>query len=181
MLALAVSAAPAFAQACPEPPDYTAELKPLLDGLQMATSETEARPFTAMMWDVYLRAPDDVAQSVLDRGILRQRSFDLAGAKSDFDTLVNYCPDYAEGYNQRAFTNYLAGRYDDALGDLDRAISLSPTHVGALSGRALTLMQMGRLEEARIQMLEAVEFNPWLSERALLEFGQPLGPKDQDL
>lgn len=181
MIALAVLTAPALAETCPQPLDYTAELKPLLDGLQTATSEAEARPFTAQMWTVFLRAPDETAQTVLDRGILRQRSFDLAGAKKDFDALVDYCPTYAEGYNQRAFTNYLAGRYDEALGDLERAIDLSPVHVGALSGRALTLMQMGRFEEARVQMLEAVTYNPWLAERALLDFGQPLGPKDQDL
>ena len=52
MIALAVLTAPALAETCPQPLDYTAELKPLLDGLQTATSEAEARPFTAQMWTV---------------------------------------------------------------------------------------------------------------------------------
>ncbi|NRB04220.1 MAG: hypothetical protein HRU30_13260 [Rhodobacteraceae bacterium] len=179
--ALAVMAAPAFAETCPDPIDISAEMVGLLDGIQAAPSASAARPWTEKMWRVWLRAPDTVAQNVLDRGMSRQRNFDLLGAQRDFDTLVSYCPTYAEGYNQRAFTNYLGGKYDAALADLDKAIVLSPTHVGALAGRALTLMQMGRFQEARAQMLDAVALNPWLSERALLEPGQPLEAKEQDL
>lgn len=178
---LALMSAPAFAQSCPPAKDISAEMIDLLDGIQAASSPADAQTWNARMWEVWLRAPNAQAQQVLDAGIARQRSFDLLGARREFDRLVDYCPDYAEGYNQRAYTNYLGGNFADALVDLDRAVVLSPTHVGALSGRALTLMQLGRLEEARAQMLSAVALNPWLSERALLEAGQPLAAKEQDL
>ena len=153
----------------------------LLDGIQAAPSSADAAPWNQKMWQVWLRAPDAQAQEILDVGISRQRGFDLLGARRAFDALVAYCPTYAEGYNQRAFTNYLGGNYDAALVDLDVAVDLSPIHVGALSGRALTLMQLGRFEEARAQMLDAVALNPWLSERGLLEPGHPLAAKAQDL
>ena len=95
--------------------------------------------------------------------------------------LVEYCPEYAEGYNQRAFVNFLRQDFPPALGDLDRAIELSPNHIAALSGRALTLMGLGRNEEAREALKQALELNPWLSERSLLAPGGPLEPEGQDL
>ena len=65
--------------------------------------------------------------------------------------------------------------------DLDRALVLQPRHVAAQSGRGLTLMNLGRSAEAREQMLAAVANNPWLSEKALLAKGAPLGLKGEDI
>jgi hypothetical protein len=58
---------------------------------------------------------------------------------------------------------------------------IGPRYVAAQSGRALTLMPLARIDEARLQMLEALENNPWLSERALIAKGAPLGPKGEDI
>lgn len=133
------------------------------------------------MWQVWLRAPNAQAQEVLDRGMRRRDSYDFAGAFKDFDRLASYCPTYAEGFNQRAYVQFLQGGFEGALKDLDIALSLNPDHVAAQSGRALTLMQLGRIPEARLQMLAALKNNPWLSERALLHEGAPLGPKGEDI
>ena len=76
---------------------------------------------------------------------------------------------------------FLQGNFTGALADLDAALVLNPDHVAAQSGRALTLMQLARIDEARLQMLEALENNPWLSERALIAKGAPLGPKGEDI
>lgn len=146
-----------------------------------ATNPAEGQAASQKMWRIWLRAPDPAAQEVLDEGMRRRASFDYAGARAQFDALVDYCPDYAEGYNQRAFVAYLSEDYTAALSDLDAALRLSPDHVGAQSGRALTLMRMGRLREARVQMLEALENNPWLGERALVAKGAPLGPVGEDI
>ena len=96
-------------------------------------------------------------------------SYDFLGAIDAFDRLVEYCPDYAEGYNQRAFVNFLREDYEAALPDLDRALERSPRHVAALSGKALTLMGLGRGDEAQEVLREAVELNPWIPERGLLQ------------
>ena len=115
---------------------------------------------------------------------MRKRdAFDFVGALADFDRLVAYCGDYAEGYNQRAYIHFLREDYDNALIDLDIALELQlqPLHVAAQSGRALTLMKLGRIPEARAQLLVAVENNPWLSEAALLAKGAPLGLVGDDI
>jgi len=133
------------------------------------------------MWQVWLQAPDPAAQELLERGMRQRESYNYAGAFETFNRLATYCPTYAEGFNQRAFVSYLRGDFPTALQDLDAALTLQPDHVAAQAGRALTLMQLGRIKEARSQMLIAVENNPWLSEKALLAQGAPLGPMDREL
>jgi len=144
-LILAVIAAPAFAE-CPAAPDNSRDLLNLIAQAQGAQSQTIGRRVSGEMWELYLQAPDAVAQEVLDRGMSRQRAFNLLGAIEDFTKLIEYCPDYAEGYNQRAYAYFLGRDYESALPDLDAAVKLNPYHVAALSGRALTLMNLGRLD-----------------------------------
>ncbi|MEM8577624.1 MAG: tetratricopeptide repeat protein [Pseudomonadota bacterium] len=172
---------PGLALACGPAADKTPELQSLVDAARAAPSEAAGRNVAGQMWTVLLRAPDAAAQEILDAGLARRDVFDFAGALAAFERLITYCPDYAEGYNQRAYVNFLRGNYEAALPDLDRALAREPLHVGAQSGRALTLMELGRRAEARDQMLAAVENNPWLSERALLMKGAPLGPLGTDL
>lgn len=162
-------------------PDHVADVDDLIAQAQDATTESEARQIGGEMWELWTDAPDATSQMLLDRGMRRRDSYDLAGAFGEFDALVTYCPDYAEGYNQRAFVNFLRQNFTDALVDLDRALALSPTHVAALSGKALTLMELDRMDEARIVLAEAIKLNPWLPERSLAAKNGPLAPLGQDI
>ena len=179
--ALLITASAAGAENCPALMDTAQALAPLFDEARTAPTETAGQAVSAKMWQIWLKAPNAQAQEILDRGMRRRGSYDYVGAAADFQKLIEYCPNYAEGYNQRAFVRYLQGDFPGALVDLDKTLSLSPNHVGAQSGRALTLMHIGNLSSARKQMLEALENNPWLSERSLLAPGAPLGPVGQDL
>ncbi|MEL7092658.1 MAG: tetratricopeptide repeat protein [Pseudomonadota bacterium] len=173
--------APSAGLACPQARDITSEMTALIDEINAAPDQMAGEQVSAKMWELWLDAPDAAAQSVLDRGMQQRASYDFAGALESFTKLIKYCPDYAEGYNQRAFIHFLTDNHAKALVDLDRALSLSPRHVGAQSGRALTLMNLGQLDEARDQLRAALENNPWLSERFLLADGGPLAPKGQEL
>ena len=181
-MALALCAAPMAALAgCPQPPDHRAALADLTQQVHDAASQDAARAITDRMWELWTDAPDEAAQEMLDRGMSRRSGYDLLGALEDFDRLVHYCPNYAEGYNQRAFVNYLRQDFATALVDLDRALALSPRHVAALSGKALTLMGLNRFDEARLVLAEALALNPWLPERNLAVRGGPLEPLGQDI
>ena len=83
-------------------------------------------------------------------------------------TVVAAAPDYAEGWNQRAFIRFLKEDLDGALEDLDRTLELEPRHFGALSGKAIVLMQQGRVELGHEVLREAVDIHPWLKERSML-------------
>ncbi|WP_299354400.1 tetratricopeptide repeat protein [uncultured Shimia sp.] len=159
----------AVASECPTAPDHSVKLDALIGQIQVAPDETEARVLSNELWQYWADAPDEAAQEVLDRGMRKRAAWDLLGALEDFDTLVAYCPEYAEGYNQRAFANFLRQDFEAALPDLERAIELSPRHIGALSGRAMTLIGLGREAEAQDALVAALELNPWLPERGLLK------------
>lgn len=169
LIPLLFVAAPVWAQACPPAPDHSDDLAAIIAQIQVAETEMAARQLADGLWRLWTDAPDAKAQALLDEGMARRESYDFLGARAVFDDLVAYCPDYAEGYNQRAFASFLRQEFDLALTDLERALEINPTHVAALSGKALTLMGLGRDAEAQEVLRAALALNPWLSERSLLQ------------
>lgn len=169
ILALTLAATPLWASDCPPAPDVSAQTARLLEQVQNAPDPRSAQVIANDMWALWATAPDDYAQELLDTGMERRGAYDFDGAIKAFDALVAYCPDYAEGYNQRAFIAFIRQEFDAALADLDRALELSPQHVAALSGKALTLMGLKRDAEGQRVLREALELNPWLPERGLLQ------------
>jgi tetratricopeptide (TPR) repeat protein len=168
-----IAATQATADGCPVAPDHEAALDGLYAEVQRAPNEMIARTFSNRMWDLWLEAPDEPSQMMLDEALRAIRVADYLRATDRLNKLVSYCPFYAEGYNQRAFVNYLRGDFPAALPDLDQAIALNPRHTGALTGKALTLIAMGLEDEAQPILKDAVALNPWLGERALIK--QPEG------
>ncbi len=169
---LSVLAAPAVAD-CPAGTDYTEDLAQIVERMQLAPHQGAAQDLAGQMWEIWLDAPDELAQAMLDEGLAMMRYGELAGSRAKLSELINYCPEYPEGYNQRAFAAFQQGDYAAALVDLDAAIALQPVHLGALTGKALTLIGMGRDDEAQEVLRMALEINPWLAERALLR--EPAG------
>ena len=170
---LCLAAAPAFADTCPDPINTTPRVAELSRDANAARNQAEADVATREMWQLWTTAPDDRAQELLDEGMFLIRVFDLVAAIEVLDQLVAYCPDYAEGWNQRAFAHYLKADFEPALADLDEALARTPNHVGALSGKALSLIGLGQAERAQDPLREAVKLNPWIRERELLL--RPLG------
>lgn len=159
-------ASPAWA--CPASPDHSQALSKLFAEARAAKTEAEGQAISDQMWALWTSAPDEVAQELLNSGIRKRGVYDFLGAVQDFDRLIAYCPDYAEGYNQRAFVRFLQQDYETALLDLEQALRLSPAHVGALSGKALTLMGLGQTEAGQAVLKNALTLNPWLPERHLI-------------
>ncbi|WP_353328734.1 tetratricopeptide repeat protein [Phaeobacter sp. NW0010-22] len=178
---IAVSTQTVSADRCPAAPDHSAGLNQLIQEIQKVQTEGAARDISGQMWGLWADAPNEQAQAILDQGMSKRSSWDLTGALQDFNRLVEYCPDYAEGYNQRAFVHFLRHDFASALTDLDRAIVLSPKHIAALSGRALSLMGLGRTQEARDALIEALALNPWLPERGLIDAGGRLAPTGEEI
>lgn len=153
---------------CPPPPDHRAAITERYAQVQAAPDAATGQRIAQNLWAFWLEAPDARAQALLDQGMARREAWALSEAVNILTELVNYCPAYAEGYNQRAFALFLMGQYEVALDDLRRAETLSPRHTGVLTGQALALMELGRHDEAQAPLKRALALNPWLSERALL-------------
>lgn len=158
----------ALAEECPAARDRSAESDAVLERIRAAPDEMSARAMTNELWAIWAEAPDDRAQELLDRGMQSRAAYDFDAATAAFDELVAYCPDYAEGYNQRAFVNFIRQDYPTALVDLERAVELAPDHVAAMAGQALTLTQLGRVKAAQGVLRRALDLHPWLPERHML-------------
>lgn len=174
-------ASPALAETCPSAPDHSGVLNGLIQQVQDAPNELAARRISNEMWTYWADAPDDRSQQLLDEGMTRRAAFDFDGALIAFDALIAYCPHYAEGYNQRAFVNFIRQDYATALPDLERATELSPRHIAAIAGHALTLVGLKRDAEAAVILRQALALNPWLSERHLLPQLEQDGQIEQEL
>ncbi len=161
-------ASPALADTCPPAPDHAQALGDLVARAQSAPDRAAGMAASADMWALWADAPDARAQEFLDEGMARREAYDYPAAMEAFQALVAYCPDYAEGYNQRAFVHFLRGDYTAALPDLDAALARQPRHVAAQAGKALTLHALDRQGEAALALRAALRMNPWLAERSLL-------------
>lgn len=166
--------APIYADACPAIEPDMETRNQLHDNLRDAQTEAEGRLIGGELWRIWTTAPDERAQSLLDLGREQIRYGEYAQAEAVLSELIEYCPDYAEGWNQRAFAKFLRQDYENALQDISKALELEPRHFGALSGRAVTLINMGRIDIGHKALREALKLNPWLSERHMLPQGQDI-------
>lgn len=162
ILALCVCAAPLGALAQDSYED-------LLTALAGAQSQAEADALSDRIWRIWLTAPDETAQEVLDAAMQRRQAYDFLGAIKELDRLVEFYPDYAEGWNQRATMRFLRGELDLSLADVAEVLAREPRHFGALSGKAVILFQQGNFPLAEIAIREALKVHPFLHERAILD------------
>ena len=173
LLALTLIAAPIFATPvfadCPEDPTVSEALVGIVDKMRDAPDQGTAQRLSGQMWEIWLSAPDALAQSMLDEGLTMLRYGDYDASRAALSELIDYCPSYAEGYNQRAYAAFLSGDFAAALTDLDVAVDLQPVHLGALTGKARTLIELGENAEAQLVLRQALDINPWLAERNLLD------------
>jgi tetratricopeptide (TPR) repeat protein len=168
MLLAAPSAALAEACVLPDAATVAAQRDPLFDKLLAAPDEQRGNAQARVIWDIWHIAPDPKSQNLLNLGKRKLRAAEYAGAQETLTDLIEYCPEYAEGWNQRAFAKFLAGDLDGSLEDLERTLQLEPRHFAALAGKGLTLLRQGRTLLAHQAIRQAVALHPWLSERHLL-------------
>lgn len=156
-------------QTCPAAPDIRLDEERLIAQMRTAPDAATARGHMNALWALWTQAPDDTAGVMLDRGMGLMQRGELALAARVLDGLTTYCPDWAEGWNQRAFVDFQAGDFAAALTGLDRALALDPRHVAALTGRGLTLLGLGRAAEGQQVLEQALRLNRWMPERRLLD------------
>ena len=153
---------------CPKNPLIGTDLNRAYDELKFVKFPADAQHVTEQLWSLWTQAPDGKAQRLLNNGMLKMRQGDFDKAEAYLTELVAYCPNYAEGYNQRAFARYLGSKFKDALPDLEKALSIRPRHLGALSGAGLTYLALGQVVKAEIQFRKLFNLNPFTPERNLI-------------
>ncbi len=141
----------------------------LFESLTNARDEKEGRAAEDAIWQFWFsQSPDAKVRALLDAGIERREAYDFEAAEKHFDDLIDMAPDYAEGFNQRAFIRFLRQNYVMAQADLEVALELEPAHFGAMSGLYHILLGQNRPKSALRMLQSAVEIHPWLKERTAL-------------
>lgn len=99
--------------------------------------------------------------------LLMQRAAKALGAKDNdlalkfMDYVVLLAPDFAEGFNRRAFIHFSRNDMGSAVGDLRRALALEPNHFKALDGLAQIWRQMGNAKGALSVVKQLLEVHPY--------------------
>ena len=132
------------------------------------------RAIAGQIWEIWVTAPDDRSQALMDAGRERIRVADYEGAEELFRQHIDYRPHYAEGWSKRAYVRFLRQDYGNALDDIIAVLEREPRHFGALAGRAVTLISIGRVEVGHKALRQALAIHPWLSERHLLPSGEDI-------
>jgi tetratricopeptide (TPR) repeat protein len=142
-----VAEAERLKQALSPKPAPQAIRKQMLDALfvrlRNAGGEGDAQRIAAAIERVWLQSDSDTANLLMHRATVSMQARQFPLALSLFDKLVAVEPDWAEAWNQRATTRFLAGDTNGAMADINRVLKLEPRHFGALAGMGMILQGEG--------------------------------------
>lgn len=114
------------------------------------------------LWSVWFRCGTEEANAELCRGTRCLNRRDLSCAMKHFTRAAEIDPTFAEAYNQRGITKYLAERYEESIADCREAIERMPCHFGAWAGLGHCYAHQGQLVEAVRCYERALSINPHL-------------------
>ncbi len=177
---LALFPAAAFAERTEDQAQYRARL---FEALKDAPTEQAGRALENEIWKFWMaEGPTPEIRRDVAEAMRARDGYNFDKALDILNGVVAVAPDYAEGWNQRAFIHFLKGSLDRSLEDIDRALELEPMHFAAYSGRAIILMQQGRMQLGQRALREAIAIHPWIKERHMLipEAGETSPPADEE-
>ena len=188
VLTFAAMAAPSYAaSAATDAPaqelPVQSEHDRLFAALKNARTEQEARAIEDAIWRMWMaQGPTKEVRDAVKAAMDARSSYDYAKALDILEGVTATAPDYAEGWNQKAFILFLMERQDASLESLDRTLELEPRHFGALAGRGIILMQQGRVELGQKALRDAVAVYPFIRERRMIipDPDNPLPPPGGD-
>ncbi len=136
------------------------ELDELFQLLQTATDLEEARVISDQIWFNWYQHDDDEVTRLMELGETSLRRGQLKEAVQIYSRVIELDQKFAEGWNRRATTYYMMGRYVESTADVVATLALEPRHFGALSGQGMIYMRLDNSEKAIEYMEKALEVNP---------------------
>ena len=99
----------------------------------------------------------------MERSAIALRKNQPELAQKLLDRVVALAPDYAEGFNQRAYFHFVRNNFDAAVGDLRRVLALDPNHYKALEGLAQIWRETGNKKGALGVIKQLIDVHPFAS------------------
>ena len=129
----------------------------------LATSEDakQADTVAASIEQLWVTSGSDTINLLMQRALQAVDAKNPALALKLLDAVVALAPDYAEGWNRRAYVHYTQNEFDLALGDLRRTLALDQNHFKALDGLVHILQEIGRKKDALAAARKLLDINPY--------------------
>ncbi len=151
----------------PPPPDTPETRAKLLSDLYAhlaaAESEAEVADITKAIERLWVFSGSATVDLLIQRAHEASAKNRLDLALKLLDAVVDLAPDFAEGWNRRAYVHYQKNDIERALGDLRRAVALEPNHFKAIEGIAQIFKETGRKKAALKAFQELLQINPHAS------------------
>ncbi len=168
---LVAAAVPAFAQPNrlleppkgPPPParsDKSHNIDFLFQALKAAPDETTAKAIADRIWSLWLASGGDTTNLLMSRVRTAIEAKELDLAVQLLDSVVEFKPEYIEGWDQRATVYYLKKDFERALTDLAQVLSREPRHFGALFGLGIIMQEFGEDKRALEVYRRALAIDP---------------------
>jgi tetratricopeptide (TPR) repeat protein len=131
--------------------------------LATADDEDTAKAITDAIERVWLHSGSATVDLLMERSIkaMSDKNTDLALKLLDY--VVELAPDYTEGWNRRAYVNFVRNDVERALGDLRRTLALDPHHFKALDGLGQIMREIGQKKAALRAFKELLDVHPFWS------------------
>jgi tetratricopeptide (TPR) repeat protein len=164
-----------FHSSLPDTPKKRAKLlQDLYAHLAAAEDAEEATKAAQAIERLWLSSGSDTVSVLMERAVsaANDKKYDLA--LKMLDTIVAVAPDYAEGFNRRAYVHYLNDDIGRAMADLRRTLALDPNHFKALDGLAQILKEIGDKKASFDVYKKLMEVHPFWqpAEQALRELSR---------
>ena len=137
-------------------------LAPLFDKLKTTPSDDEAKAAERQIWQIWIEHQNPEIARLMRQGITAMGEDDQAAALDDFDAVVKYDKNFAEGWNKRATIEFVMGDYSASVADIERTLALEPRHFGALAGLGQIYLALDRKALALKAFHAALAINPHL-------------------
>jgi tetratricopeptide (TPR) repeat protein len=142
--------------------DRTQNLDFLFEALKVAPDETSAKAIEERIWSLWLSAGGDTTNLLMSRVKTAVEAKDLDLAIKLLDAVVEFKPDYVEGWDRRATIYYLKKDYARAVADIAQVLTREPRHFGALFGLGLIMQEFGDDKRALDVYRRALAIDPHL-------------------
>jgi tetratricopeptide (TPR) repeat protein len=135
-------------------------LSELYEQLAKSADTATAAPIAEAIQRVWIFSGSDTTDLLMMRAqkAIGEKKLDLA--LTMLDAIVELQPDFAEGWNRRAYVYFLKDDYERALGDIRRTLALEPKHFKALEGMANILRQLNNKKTALEALKKLQEIHP---------------------
>lgn len=150
--------------AAPKLPETAAEKSRLLGELYAHLATAEDAATAARIADrieaLWAHSGSDTVNLLMQRAAIAAAKSKNEVAIKLLDYVVELAPDFAEGYNRRAFLYFAINDVEKAVGDLRRAIALEPFHFKAMEGLAQIWRGTGNKRGAYHVLKQLLDIHP---------------------